>query len=1192
VSAAVAQTVSTTLRGTVKDPSEAVISGAKITLIDNATKRQVTSTTDDEGAYLFTDVSAGNYTIIAEHPSFKKGEVTEIKVDVGVPATVNVVLEVGAVTETITVTASEAQQVINSQNAELQSTVQQQQIVDLPLNGRNPISLAGLQAGVATNLDTRSAAVNGLRGSFTNLTWDGININDNYIRTDSFFAVAVPAVEGVAEFTLTTQNAGPNVGLGVGQAALITPRGSSEFHGGLFWFHRNDVFDANSFFNNAAGRRTADDPLVQAGLANTGEEVLPKNKLIRNQFGFSVGGPVPLSYFKDKLFFYTYYQGTRERRADSITRTSLTAQARQGLFTYRRGDNGRLQTVNLLNLGGASTDETTSRLLGLTPLPNDFTEGDGLNFAGFRFNSGVIEDDNLFGLRFDYNLSARHKFEAVYSRYTLDSPNDTFNDIGEPFPGLPGAGQSSTRPRGSFAWLWTPTSRLTNELRFGFNNYDVKFVTRETFADGFRLNFPGIITNPIQNALPQGRPVNVYEVIDNSSFAKGNHLISFGGNYRNVLAKPFNDGGIIPTYTIGFNTTGNPNPLSPDLFPGGIGDEDFGNAPDILASLGGFLDNGVQTFNSIDRNSGFVDGATNVREFQYYTVGLYAGDSWRFRPNLSINAGLRWEFISVPTERNGLTLLPVGGLEALNDPNAVIDFAGSGTGRKFFGNDWNNFAPSISFAWDPWNDGKTSIRGGFSISYAIDSNITTIENATNGNDGLTQNITINEIAGTVSGGGIAPIPTPQFLVPRTLPQSIALDPFAAIFTIDPNLKTPYVQQWNVGVQRELFSDTVVEARYVGNHAIKLARGVDINQVKIFENGFLDDFLRAQRNLRRNDDPEIGEPLRIFPLLGLGGGLFDEGIRGLIRTGEVAELASTYVQLRDLILTPGVFGGQLDPSFFLNNPNAFVADYIGNGSFSNYHALQTEVRRRWKNGLYLQANYTFSKAFTDFEGTENNFSGLLDNFAGTALEKKRASFDVTHVFNANWVYELPFGPNHRFLSRGLTSKVLGGWTVGGIWQWRSGRPISIISQRGTLNRASGLRSDKNTVDTTLGIDELSEKTGVFRDSQGRILLFDPSLIGPDGRANTSFFSNPGAGTAGSLQLTPVSGPRYFNMDINLMKRFFINERMNVEFRAEAFNVWNNVNFFVGENHNINDTAFGQISQSFDPRILQFALKFTF
>src|SRR5215475_8388046 len=342
-----AQTTNSTVTGVVRDTAGAVIPGAKVALTDSATKLSVNTTANSEGFYLFNDVRSGYYTVAVEATSFKKSEVRDVKVDVGAPATVNVNLEAGQIAEVITTTASDSQTLVNTENAELTATIFAKQINDLPLNGRNPVQLARMQAGVATTGATRNSTINGMRGSFNNITWDGINIQENYLRgnaSSGLFAQAGPSVVGVAEFTIVTQNAGAADGTGAAQVKLVTPRGSTEFHGQIFEFHRNDAIDANSFFNNAAG--------------------LEKEKMIQNQFGFGIGGPIklpkkvfgPLGFNTNKLFFYAYDEETREAETAGLTRTVLYPAARQGAFTYRRNDNGQLQTVNLLSLTGRQID--------------------------------------------------------------------------------------------------------------------------------------------------------------------------------------------------------------------------------------------------------------------------------------------------------------------------------------------------------------------------------------------------------------------------------------------------------------------------------------------------------------------------------------------------------------------------------------------------------------------------------------------------------------------------------------------------------------------------------------------------------------------------------------------------------------------------------------------------------------------
>ncbi len=231
-------------------------------------------------------------------------------------------LEAGGIAETVSVTASDAQSLIRSEDAKLSTTVDVKQVQDLPLNGRNPINLAGGMAGVNTNTNTRTASINGLRGSFSNITWDGIEINDNLVRTDALFGVNTPSVAAVAEFTLTTQNAGADEGLGIAQVKLTTPRGGSSYHGEVYDFYRNDKFDANAFFNNATG--------------------LAKPKLLQHQYGFNVGGPFALPRFgeggptltqKNKLFFYFFYEFTDTTQDFTPNRTVLLDRRAHGIFT-------------------------------------------------------------------------------------------------------------------------------------------------------------------------------------------------------------------------------------------------------------------------------------------------------------------------------------------------------------------------------------------------------------------------------------------------------------------------------------------------------------------------------------------------------------------------------------------------------------------------------------------------------------------------------------------------------------------------------------------------------------------------------------------------------------------------------------------------------------------------------------------
>jgi len=1201
---------------------------AKVTLFDTATKEQKTATTNDEGIFVFTDVRPGTYTVTVEGTGFKKLQVNNVVVHVDAPVVLNsLTLEAGGVTETVSVTASEAQSLIRSEDAKLSTTIDVKQVQDLPLNGRNPINLAGGMAGVNTNTNTRQSVINGMRGSFSNITWDGIEINDNLVRTDALFGVNTPSVASVAEFSVTTQNAGADDGLGIAQIKLFTPRGTSSYHGEAYDFYRNDKFDANTFFNNTTG--------------------IPKPKLLQHQYGFNVGGPFALPRFgeggprlmeKNKLFFYGYFEYIDTTQDFTPNRIVLNQAARTGNFTYVRTDNGQLNTVNLLSMTGRSIDPRMQTLINLTPTPNNSSVGDNRNSGGFRFNTPNGSTGRNIGFRLDYEISQKHRVEGIYSHFLSKLPNDVqLNNIGEQFPGLPGGGQESDRPRYSLAWISNLTSSITNELRFGFSSSTPTFFNRETFDVGYRLGFPsvgGTLTNPIQNFLQQGRAPRNHDLIDHATFVRGSHVFRAGTTARFVRILNFNDGGIIPQYNVAFNASTNPTPLQNNStnFPGGLSSTQFTTANNLLAFLTGALNTGVQTFNVADRTSGFTPRVGSVRHLDYNTLAFYGSDTWRVKENLSLNIGMRWEYIGPLTERDGLGLMPVNtSLDVLRDPKAVLDFAGRGTGREFLAKDLNNFAPNFSFAWDPFKTGKTSIRGGFSIAYAIDNNATVLNNSSvGGNAGLQSSVT-QDMTGTVSGGGRIPIATPNFRVPRTIEDNLTLSQAPTLFTTEFNLKTPYAEQWNFGIEREIFKDTALSVGYVGNRGVQLTRGLDTNQVVIFQNGFLADFLRAQSNcalqgatltgagtpLEKCTDARFNaaipgsQPLTIFPLLGhttaanRGGNLRDATILNLIKQGQVGELVSNYLNARCtyFVQNPvqgclanfriGANASNIGAGFFLpTNPNAFVTDYIGSSGWSNYHGLQAEIRKRFSRGWYYQVNYTWSKAFTNAEQAQAEFAPYLDNAVGDTLEKKRLNQDVHHVFKANAVYELPFGPGQRWLDKsGFAGKLFGGWQISGIAQFRTGRPISFVSARGTLNRAA--RSGNNTPNTTLTLSELQSMVGLFHDPvTGLPLLVDPKLIATDGRANSQFFTHPTAGTVGTLSLTPVDGPGYWNVDTAIIKRIRFKERLGVELRLEAFNVFNHTNFQVDNTQNINDTDFGKINSTFDPRILQLAWKFTF
>jgi hypothetical protein len=1241
------------LVGTVSDAS-GVVPGATVTVTDTQTGKEVrTVVASDDGSFTVPQLKFGVYMVKVTASGHKTFTVTDVKIDVGRDYTLNATLEVGDINESVTVVGGA--DVINSQNAELSNTVGQRQILELPLNGRNPLNLITLQPGVSVFQN-----INGQRFSSTSYFRDGLNVQDNFIR--SGFVPDRPNADDTGEFTVVTQNAGVDLGYGSSIVQLVTPRGGDVYHGAIFEYNRNSKFAANNFFSNAAGKFVATDAAVIQGRANVGDDRIPRPFLNRNQFGGKGSGPIPFT--KKKIFFFGSYEGFRLRQATQTTRTILTPSARTGVFSFTTTPSAAQQAlgirptivnVNVLTLAGlAGVDPTiAARILANVPTAGNRTDiGDGRTTTGLGFNITNNTDREAVTTRFDGDINERNTVNVVYSWRTENIQRPDVAAAG--FSITPDAFQTATTKFLAIGYTMSPSPSWTNEVRGGFQKSGPVFDNPSVVGRNFLLTLP-LISNPENNFRYQGRNQDYWNFQDNATYIRGNHSFRFGGVYQSFKFLDFNQASnLIPTYTL--SNANSTTLLSTASFNGQAGctggcisTADLATANALVGLLGGIVNSGTITFNAPDQASGFNIATPFERNESFKNFGFYFSDQWRLRPNLTLNLGVRYELYTPFKEENGLFIQPVipegtDPVAAILNPNGFFDFIGvnAGGGNRASKMDKDNFAPSISVAWSPqWknkfmgmvlgNDGRSVIRGGFRVGYVNDEYLKSQINALGFGEGLTQQSTLTSLDARLNA--VPALPVPVFSPP---PRSYALNNARAslqgtIFAVDPNFQMQRTLEWNFGIQREIGWQTALEVRYVGGMSNSMVRTIDYNQIDIRSNGFAADFQRARANFINFGNPACTavqaaatgcQVLTVFPNLSAnapgftnlpaGGGLATTTVRNALLANTPADLAVTYA-------VSGV-----SPALFLPNPNTFVGNLLTNGGKFRHNSLQIEFRRRFAQGFYFQANYSFQKTLgnTNAEGGgaagQNRVDPFLDN-ANPQLEYSRVEFDQTHIFNFNGIYELPFGKGKRWLNEGgLVNQIVGGWQVTSIIQIGSGIPFSITDPRGTLNRAA--RSTRNTAFTNLSKDEVKKLFGTF-DTPCGLFFINPAVINIDlatcgartgtlvGRAALGFgstlnqatfpgqvFFNVEGGQVGNLERAIGDSPSYMNWDASLIKNFDlggIREGMRLQLRVEAFNLLNQTTFTIAQQQNINSSTFGRLTSTlYASRVVQFAGRFEF
>ncbi len=1130
---AVAQSTNGTLAGNVSGP-DGLLPGVTVTATDNQTNKTLTTTTNSSGGYKFEQLNFGTYTVRVTSDGFKTFVATDVKIDVSREYSLNPKLELGDVAAEVTVQAGA--ETINTSNAELSSTISQEQIKELPLNGRNPLSLLNLTAGA----NPTSNSINGQRSSSQDIRRDGLNVQDNFIRSGAFVQ-DVPTVDDTAEFTVTTQNAGVEQGGGSTQIQLVTPRGGSEYHGAAYIFNRNSAFTANSFFNNA---RDVEKPFLN-----------------RNQFGGSFSGPLPLPNFgtggplikNDKSFFFFNYEGFRLAQQVSTSATTLLPIARDGTFTYTTATG--LRTVNVLTGQNFATPLTTaqggaltvdpiiqSRILSQLPTSGNGTTT-GTNFTQVvNFNQSNPEERNAYVARVDYQANDKNTLGFVYKR---NNNSDARTDIRSGFSTTPFVNQGG--PTNFFVanYQITPTNNFSNEVRGGFN-YSEPFFQESNVPSDFLIGNLQIISDPLGNFRSQGRTTSYRNIQDNAVYTLGNHSIRFGGQAEFYKVNSVNFRGITPTFSI----LGGGNQIISGLDSAqlpGINSADLARANSLRFLLGGIIGSGSRTANLTSIGQGF-EFAPSSRRVNYDLYAGYVSDQWRVRPNLTLNFGLRYEYYTPLEAPDRLFLEPVIAdpnniAASILDPNGRLDIIGGNTGNPntFTNPDRNNFAPSFSFAYSPkFENGLfsklirsgTTIRGGFRINYVNDEYIKAVSTLVGANRGLGSFDVqaLNPATGTnVIGASLTPRPgfdplpvidTAPTLGANAFPISFAQNNAdvgfgSQVFGVDPNLQVQRTMEYNLGIQFALPYKSVLEVRYVGGQSDDLVRTTTFNQLDITDNGFLEGFRIARQNCAIQGRTTTAGATAFDPSffctnannIGLAGQrdnpVFDQlfaggvlnqaqspsifsTVRAFLSQNRAGSLAQYYNNTR---LSNGAFL-RGDVQFF-ENPNIFVDEILGNAGKYRYNALQAEVRRRFSNGFSYQVNYTFQKTLSNVPDEGQNRQGEIQDNGNPDLDYGRTDYDRTHTVNANMIYELPFGRGKRFLNQGgFMDKVFGGFQFTSIVNLSSGPPLSILDPRSTSTIT--FQSDRQRALSNLTDDEIKNLFGVFNTPNG-IYTINPRVL---------------------------------------------------------------------------------------------------
>ena len=1189
----------TSLSGTVTDASGAVIPGADIKVKNSATAAESTTVSAANGTFSIPALNAGTYTVTVTLMGFKTALIKDVVLNAGVPASVKAVLEVGGLEETVMVQGGS--EVVQTQSASVSTTMSVNQISKLPLTSRNALDFVANMAGTNTPGGVRDSTVNGLPQSAINITLDGMNIQDNYLKTtDGFFARLSPRIDAVEEVTVTTAaNGADAAGQGAVQIRFTTRSGSNKLSGSGYFYLRHDSLNANTWFNN---RNLTPDP-------KTGKA--PKTELRQYQPGMRVGGPIMIPGLydgHDKAFFFVNYEESRSPSNQTLTRTILNPLTQAGNFRY--STSAGTQSVNLFTLAAnnghvATPDPLVGRLLtdirSATASTGAITDLADPNLQQYVFQIPTTNYTPAPTVRLDYNLSKNHRLTGSFNYQHINSNPDTTNNQQISFPGFPIYGsQQSTRYTTAESLRSTFGTNLVNEVRVGATGGATYFSPEKeigmwggtSVADqaGFHLGISAAgITNAGVTPTPSSREASTKNIEDTLTWLRGTHSLSLGGSFTQADLWLRNQT-LVPTINFGI-ATGDPADamFTQGNFPG-ASTAQLNAARAIYSTL-------VGRVSSISGNARLDVGSN---EYQYLGEGLQEGrmrelgffvqDAWRWKPNLTINAGLRYElqlpFYPLNNSYATATVADVCGVSGIDASTGICNVFKPGvltgvqpTFKAFdkntyaFKTDRNNFAPSLGISWVPkaeggvmgkilGTDGDTVLRGGYALAYERHG-MSDFSDVFGANPGITLSANRDTATGTLNQDGLG-LPILLRDVSRLgPPNNIPLTqqyPFTEVITgdlniFDPNLQVPYSQSWTASIGRKITRDIGIDVRYVGTRHLQDWIEYDYNESNVVENGFLDEFRRAQANLQAN--------IAAGPGRGCVGGVTTTGcqnnfaytgapgtsplpiylayLTGKTQAGSTAAYTGTAWTSTNwtnplAVYNPNPFtpagtnsntgldgdparranaaAAGLPPNFFRANPDLQGGvSLTGNGGYTRYDGLQLELRKRMSHGLQFDASYVYGNSYISdrYSLRKPRYKTLQTGTIG----------GVTHALKFNWVYELPFGQGRRFLSssNGFLDRIFGGWEFDGLARIQSGRLLDFGNVRLVGMTADELKNSLKLQDYAV--------TGINANAVVARYLMPQDIVENTVRAfSTNATSATGYGSLGAptgRYLAPANGP---------------------------------------------------------------------